>query len=267
MKRLCILSLSLVLPACSGDDSTPPADTGNGDASVVDSSLAEDTGSTQEDAGTRPDTGVTPTDSGMATTDSGESDAGSADAAADADAGPEVDASCPATWFEVPTVDPSIAVPDGGGGVLLHAIGTGTQNYQCLATTPSDGGATSYAWTLITPSANLTDCHANLVAIHFASEGGANFPEWESPDGGDYVIGAKHMPTFTPDGGSGSIAWLLLNAVDAGGAGTLSMARYIQRLDTDGGIAPSASTCNGASADAGLTADVPYTADYYFYGP
>ncbi len=262
MKRLCILSLSLVLPACSGDDSTPPGETGNNDASVIDSSMTEDTGVTQEDSATRLDTGVTPSDSGLATADSGQSDAG----VADADAAPEVDASCPATWFEVPTVDPSIAVPDGGG-VLLHAIGTGTQNYKCLASTPSDGGATSYAWTLITPEANLTDCHANLVAHHFASEGGANFPEWESPDGGDYVIGTKHLPTFTPDGGSGSVAWLLLNAVDAGGAGTFSMVRYIQRLDTDGGVAPSASTCDGAGADAGTTADIPYTADYYFYGP
>ena len=146
MKRLCILSLSLVLPACSGDDSTPPGETGNSDASVMDSSIAEDagitqgdTGLTQEDTGTRADTGTTPADSGQATTDSGESDAASADAAADAS--PEVDASCPATWYEAPTVDPSIAVPDGGGGVLLHAIGTGTQNYKCLATTPTDGGA------------------------------------------------------------------------------------------------------------------------------
>ena len=46
-----------------------------------------------------------------------------------------------------------------------------------------------------------------------------------------------------------------------GGTGTLAEVAYIQRLDTDGGVAP------GGSCDAGATADIPYSADYYFYGP
>ena len=69
---------------------------------------------------------------------------------------------------------------------------------------------------------------------------------------------------FTPDGGAGSIPWLLVHAVDAGGAGTLSMAQCVQRLDTDGGNAPVAG-CDMASV--GVAMDVPYTADYYFFGP
>ena len=106
MKRLCILSLSLaVLPACSGDDSTPGANTE--DASLMDSSTPEDTGTTPP----TPDTGTTPpTDAGV-TPDTG---TGVSDAeVADADAGVEADASdggCPTSWFVAPVTDPSIAV-------------------------------------------------------------------------------------------------------------------------------------------------------------
>jgi hypothetical protein len=52
-----------------------------------------------------------------------------------------------------------------------------------------------------------------------------------------------------------------LQAVGHGGTGTLSQVTYVQRLDTDGGVAP------GAGCDAGDMAQVSYTADYYFYGP
>jgi len=125
-----------------------------------------------------------------------------------------------------------------------------------------DGGPT-YTWTLVTPEANLTDCHANLIGHHFASEAGAAYPEWQTTDG-TFVIGTKHLPTFTPDGGAGSIPWLLLTKVDAGGSGTLSMADYIQRLNTDGGNAPATGCAGPGDLDAGV--NVGYSADYYFYG-
>ncbi len=267
MKRLCILSLALVLPACSGDDSTPPADNGVPDASTMDTSTMDT--STPDDTGVGQDVYMAAADTAAGPApDAGAMDAGAMDSGeiADADAGPAVDASCPATWYDVPVVDPSIALPDAGVGLLLHASGSGTQNYKCTAT-GADGGPTSPAWVLVTPKANLVDCHGNIIATHFASVGGSGFPEWESIDGGDYVIGAKHLPTFTPDGGSGSVAWLLLDAVDAGGSGTLSMAQYIQRLDTDGGNPPAATACDLAAADAATTADIPYSAEYYFFGP
>jgi hypothetical protein len=169
------------------------------------------------------------------------------------------DGGCPAAWYVAPVVDPSIAVADGGGHVLLHAFGAGTQNYACTGSTGSDGG-TTYAYALVTPEATLSDCHAATIGHHFASEGGAGFPEWQTTDG-TYVIGRK-LRGFTPDGGAGSIAWLLINAVDAGGSGVLGQTVHIQRLDTDGGNAPAG--CDGAHV--GATVNVPYTADYYFFG-
>jgi len=47
----------------------------------------------------------------------------------------------------------------------------------------------------------------------------------------------------------------------AGGTGTLGPVAYEKRLDTDGGNAPA------TGCDAGDMVQVPYTADYYFYGP
>ena len=275
MKRIFVFAILLAVPACSdsSDDSSAPVnDDGGPDTSLADGSSPQpDTGTTPPkdggaDATTPGDAGSDAepaTDSGHETadaSDSGITDAGdgSSDGEAVTDAS---DAGCPTTWFEAPEVDPSIAVPDGGGGVLLHALGAGTQDYKCVQSTTADGG-TSYAWTLVTPDATLSDCHAAVVGHHFASEGGAGFPEWQTTDG-TYVVGTKHLPTFTPDGGAGSVPWLLLTAVDAGGTGTLKQTQFVQRLNTDGGNAP-ATGCD--SAHVGDTTDVGYTADYYFFG-
>jgi hypothetical protein len=51
---------------------------------------------------------------------------------------------------------------------------------------------------------------------------------------------------------------LLLQATSADGV--LSPVTYIQRVNTKGGLTPTA-----AGATIGALADVPYTADYYFY--
>jgi hypothetical protein len=109
------------------------------------------------------------------------------------------------------------------------------------------------------PSADLSDCNGAVIGHHFASEAGAGYPEWQTTDG-TYVVGHK-LAAFTPDGGAESVPWLLLQQVSTGGAGTLSQTLYVQRLSTDGGVAP------GPGCDAGDTLQVPYGAEYYFYGP
>jgi Protein of unknown function (DUF3455) len=73
------------------------------------------------------------------------------------------------------------------------------------------------------------------------------------------------------DGGSvtvdpTAVPWLLLAATpsDRGPAGgRLGDTTFIQRLNTAGGIAPAATTCNPATV--GARAEVPYTADYYLW--
>jgi hypothetical protein len=273
MKRLYILSLLVALPACSGDDNAPNGATEDGSTS---DSTTPDTGSVGDDAFSSDansshldaSVGDTGTESEGSTSDATSSDAGPAtgdgnalDAApsdASAPDGTDLDGSCPAAWFVTPDVDTSIAIPADAGTlrVILHAGASGTQDYVCSMSSADAG----YTWNLRTPDATLVDCHGTAIARHFASEAGATAPEWQLNDG-TFVV-AKKQGSFTPDGGSGSIPWLLLHIVTGADGGVLDPAQFIQRLSTDGGNAPSV-TCD----DAGAAINVPYSADYYFYGP
>jgi hypothetical protein len=135
----------------------------------------------------------------------------------------------------------------------MHAAATGSQIYACAAN--GDGGA---AWTLQGPDAVLSDCSGAVVGHHFASDAGSGSPEWQTADG-TFVVGRK-LAAVTPDGGAGSVPWLLLQASSKSGQGSLGRVTYIQRVGTDGGLAAGA-------CDAGQVTRVPYSADYYFYGP
>jgi hypothetical protein len=180
------------------------------------------------------------------------------DAASPASSASSVPA-CPAAWLEAPAVDPSIAVPAGNARLVLHASAAGSQNYTCAAA-PSDGGAASYAWSFSGPEAALSDCHGAVLGRHFASDAGPTAPEWQTPDGA-YVIGHK-TAAFAP--GGGAVPWLLLGVDGHGGAGPVTEARYVQRVNTSGGVAPG-SPCG--AGNVGAVEKVPYSADYYFYAP
>jgi hypothetical protein len=68
---------------------------------------------------------------------------------------------------------------------------------------------------------------------------------------GNKLEGVSVEPTAVP--------WLLLEAVDTAGFGALAHTTFIQRLNTVGGLAP---TAPGAPGQIVL---VPYTAEYVFY--
>jgi Protein of unknown function (DUF3455) len=235
MRRRGLMAFALLVQGCSADNTTGGAP----DGSSADAVVAE--------------TGAM--DSGIeASADDASSDA--LGEAAMADAG---DGGCPASWMTGPAVDPSIAVPSDGGSVLLHASATGTQDYTC---TQSDAG---FSWAFVGPEAELHDCNAAVIGHHFASDAGPSAPEWQTTDG-TYVIGKRAAPPFVPDGGAMSVPWLLLQATAHGGTAALSRAGYIQRLNTDGGVAPS-TTCDQTVAGGALASQkVPYSADYYFFG-
>jgi Protein of unknown function (DUF3455) len=248
------VGISLLAGCSSSSPTSPSNDGGTPDGTVGDANTADAPVADSQSADGAADGSDAATDS--ATPDGG-------DAALDAALG---DATCPVP--ALPSNDPfTIEVGDAGDAsatsVLLHAVGAGTQNYTCEVSTLDSGPP--YAWTFVGPSAALSDCNGAVLAQHFASEAGAGSPEWLANDG-TYVIGQKSL-AYTPDGGSGSVAWLLLNAVTTGGgdAGLLTGTQYIERLNTDGGVTPSAATC---TPDAGgVTEKVPYTADYYFIAP
>jgi len=137
-----------------------------------------------------------------------------------------------------------------GNKVFLVGHAVGVQIWGCNPT------GTGFGWTLVAPRANLYDDNGKLIITHFAG------PTWQAKDG-SHVAG-QLVDRVTVD--VTAIPWLLLSATSpaAGADGDrLVGTTFIQRIATAGGLAPGAGTCNPDTA--GTTAEVPYTADYYFW--
>jgi hypothetical protein len=265
---------SSVGPAGTGDAAT--TDTGQPDRSTHDA-RSSDTGT--KDTGAR-DVSVTdartPVDTGASETgpslDAGAHDSAPRDGASDG--GYPI---CSMTWLDdpaLPQVDGGaiLAVPPLDGGVqlkvLLHgqvktvdAGGSGgTQGYKCEAA-DAGGGTDTYSWQKIGPEAKLDDCNGTFIIEHTPSEAGATRPQWASQIDTSIVVGETiHSVTVN----AAAIPWLLLGKASSTGTGLLEQVLYVQRFNTSGGL-PTPSNCN--STTVGTTVEVPYTADYYFYGP
>ena len=142
----------------------------------------------------------------------------------------------------------AIAVPSGNR-LTIRLTGFGSQIYECRVR----GKAAGYDWVLAAPEAVLKDRSGAILGRHF--EG----PTWEHGDG-SRVTGKLIADTAAP--GPGDIRWLLLQGVGTSAPGVLAGATYVQRIETQGGIAPSEACSQGK---AGVKRSVPYSADYLFY--
>src|SRR5262245_374494 len=131
-----------------------------------------------------------------------------------------------------------------GNVVVFHVYAQGVQIYRWNGT----------QWAFVAPDAKLyaDGSYQGLVGTHFAG------PTWMS-NSGSKVVGAR-LQGCTPD--ASAIPWLLLGAVSSQGPGVLNGVTFIQRVNTTGGLAPSA-----PGTTTGEEARVPYTAEYYFYRP
>jgi hypothetical protein len=139
-----------------------------------------------------------------------------------------------------PAVPPAIAVP-AGHKLFKAGHAVGVQIYACNGT----------GWSFVAPRANLYKDNGKFLASHFAG------PTWMTKDGSSVVAAAvANSPV------AGTIPWLLLQARSTT-PGKLARTTYIQRVATTGGVAPAAASCNASTA--GTQAEVPYTADYYFW--
>jgi Protein of unknown function (DUF3455) len=149
-----------------------------------------------------------------------------------------------------PEVPESLKAP-AGEEVILAAHATGQQIYVC-----QPGADQKPAWVLKAPEAELTDSTGEKIVHHFAG------PTWKHVDGSEVTgkVIAKHDAP-KPD----AIPWLLLAAASHTGEGILSRVTSIQRIHTEGGLPPSASTCDATAT--GKESRSVYSADYYFYAP
>ena len=148
-----------------------------------------------------------------------------------------------------PIVPETLDVPPNQE-VTLQARAAGFQIYACSPKSDSSG----FAWTLKAPEADLFDSTGQKIGKHYVG------PTWEAVDGSK-VGGTVKARADAPD--SSAIPWLLLGATSNAGTGVLAHVASIQRLNTAGGNAPPAQTCD--QAHAGTESRVPYTATYYFY--
>jgi hypothetical protein len=105
-------------------------------------------------------------------------------------------------------------------------------------------------WDFEAPEAELTDAKGRPFAKHYAG------PTWEAPDGSK-IVGKVLANQPAPK--AGAIPWLLLST-ESSGSGVLAGARFVQRLNTSGGIGPT-----GTCPTAGTEQRVDYTADYIVY--
>jgi hypothetical protein len=133
-----------------------------------------------------------------------------------------------------------VQVPTGHE-LIFHAYARGVQIYRWNGT----------AW-VNSPMATLfADAgYHGQIGTHYAG------PTWESNSGS--FVKAARKEGCTPD--PTAIAWLQLQATSTGGPGIFSSVTYIQRVNTTGGLGP---TAPGTFMDESV--EVPYTAEYYFY--
>lgn len=142
-----------------------------------------------------------------------------------------------------------VKVP-AGHKVALETVGVGRITYECR---DKPGAMGQYEWTFVGPDAALNDRMGMRVGRYYGPPA-----TWENADGskltGTQVAVAPAM--------AGSIPYQLVKANPAMGAGAMSGVSYIQRVATQGGVAPSIS----CTADArGRKEVVDYQADYIFY--
>jgi hypothetical protein len=130
-----------------------------------------------------------------------------------------------------------------GNKVATVAYAEGVQIYRWNGT----------AWAFVAPEAVLysgCDDDDEVIAIHYAG------PTWESASGSKVVGAVEERWTPNPN----AIPWLKLKAVSSTGPGLFHRVTYIQRLFTEGGLAPSE-----PGDFVGEEARVPYSAWYVFY--
>jgi hypothetical protein len=181
---------------------------------------------------------------------------------------------------------PAVITPPPGHSLFLVGHAEGTQGYVCLPTSP---GASTASWTVngSRPEATLFVRFFGQdlqIITHFLSPNtnpNEDAPKplpfgnatWQSSLDSSKVWAAVLNANSIPAGSdkscpnSGSIPCLLLQSIGSevgpSGSTTLSKTTFIQRLNTNGGSAPT--TGCSTSADVGHQSLVPYTADYLFY--
>lgn len=146
-----------------------------------------------------------------------------------------------------PATPAPVAVP-AGHKLALVLVGEGMLTYECRAN--ASGAPAPFGWSPPAPDAQLKEKGGAVVGKYYAG------PTWEHRDGSK--VTGKQLAVSPATTG---IPLQLVEANPATGSGVLLGVKYIQRLNTVGGM-PSG-TCD--MGNVGAKQVVKYAADYYFY--
>lgn len=143
----------------------------------------------------------------------------------------------------------TVQVP-AGNRVAMEAVGVGEITYQCSVKASTPG---QFEWVFVGPDARLMDRSGKQVGKYYGPPA-----TWESMDGSKLTATQLAVAPAS----TGSIPFQLVKANPAMGSGAMAGTTYIQRVATQGGVAP-AMACDAATV--GTKQTVKYQADYIFY--
>jgi len=153
-----------------------------------------------------------------------------------------------AKTFTQDSLPDAVKVPMGHR-VALETVGVGEITYECRA----KAGAAGHEWVFVGPQAALNSRSGTKLGTYYGPPA-----TWAANDG-SRITGAQ---VAVAPAAPGSIPLQLVKANPADGMGAMQGVTYIQRVATQGGVAP-ASLCEAASA--GRKEIVRYQADYIFW--
>lgn len=151
--------------------------------------------------------------------------------------------------YDQAMLPPAMHVP-AGHKVAMETVGTGDITYECRAKAGTPG---AHEWVFVGPNAKLWDRAGKQVGKYYGPPA-----TWENMDGSR--ITATQLAVAPA--GAGSIPLQLVKANPAMGTGAMTGVTYVQRVATQGGVAP-AMACG--AGNTGAKQVVKYQADYIFY--
>jgi hypothetical protein len=151
-----------------------------------------------------------------------------------------------ATQMSAPANVPDAVKVPGSAAYMLTLVGVGDLTYECR------NANNAIAWAFAGPNAALRKTSGETVGKYYGG------PTWEGNDGSKLV--GKQL-AISP-AAAGNIPLQLVEVTQTMGSGMLVGAKYIQRLNTVGGVAPAA-PCS--ASNVGEKQTVKYQADYAFY--
>ena len=143
----------------------------------------------------------------------------------------------------------AVKVP-AGNVVKLESVGAGEITYECRAKADMAG---QFEWVFVGPDAVLSDRTGKRIGKYYGPPA-----TWEAMDGSK-ITGAQ---VAVSPAAAGSIPLQLVKANPAMGAGAMQGVTYIQRVATQGGVAPSTACVASAMGQKQI---VKYQADYIFW--